>query len=186
MPHFFSIFLSYFIGSIPFSFIIAKAWGVDLKKETKNGRIGAGAVKKNCGLFPAILAGGGDFGKGALVIYLAQKISGQEWIIVLAGLLAIIGHNWSIFLKFWGGKGALVTLGSLFCLLPIPFLLSLSLIIPFSLIKRKEIFKMRTTSFFTGLGYLLVSILSFIFKSPFPFSLSPIIFSLPMIFKKNS
>jgi glycerol-3-phosphate acyltransferase PlsY len=185
MPHFLSIILSYLIGSIPFSYIIAKVWGVDLKKEVKNGHIGAGAVRKNCGLFPAILAGTGDFGKGALVIYLAKKISGQEWIIVLAGLFVIIGHNWSIFLKLWGGKGALVTLGSLFYLLTLPFLLSLPLIIPFLLIKRKEIFKMRTTSFFTGLGYLLVSILSFVFGFPPAFSLSPIIFSLPMIFKKN-
>jgi len=180
-----SIIAGYLLGSVPFSFIFARIWGVDLKKRVKNGHIGAGAVKKNCGLFPAILAGVGDFSKGALVLYLAKKISGQEWIIVLAGLAAIVGHNWSIYLNFWGGKGALVTLGSLFFLLTTPFLFSLPLFIPFSLIKRNEIFKMRKTSFFTGLGYFLISILSFIFRFPLAFSISPLIFSLPMIFKKN-
>jgi len=185
MHDIFSIIVGYLLGSVPFSYIVAKIWGVDLKKKVKDGHIGSGAVKKNCGLFPAILAGVGDLSKGALVLYLARKISGQEWIIVLAGLAAIIGHNWSIYLKFWGGKGALVTIGSLFYLLTIPFLIVLPLIILFFLMKREEIFKMRKTSFFTGLGYILISKFSFIFRFPFAFSFSPIIFSLPMIFKKN-
>lgn len=185
MQDFFSIIIGYLLGSIPFSHIVAKVWGVDLKKKVKDGHIGSGAVKKSCGLFPAILAGTGDFGKGALALYLVRKISGQEWIIVLAGLAAIIGHNWSIFLNFWGGKGALVTIGSLFYLLTVPLLITLPLIIVFFSIKREEIFKMRKTSFFTGVGYILLSVFSFIFGFPFAFSFSPIIFSLPMIFKKN-
>jgi len=180
-----SIISGYLIGSIPFSYIAAKIKGVNLKERVKNGRIGAAAVKRNCGLFPAILAGGGDFSKGALAVYLARKISGQDWIVVLAGLAAIIGHNWSIYLKFWGGKGGLVTFGSLFYLLTVPFLLSLPLVIPFLLLKKKEIFGKRKTSFFTGLGYLSVSIFSFIFGFSFIFSLSPVFYSLPMILKKN-
>jgi len=185
MEHIFSIILGYFIGSIPFSFIVAKLKGVNLKERVKNGQLGAAAVKRSCGLFPAILVGGGDFSKGALVVYLARKISGQDWIIVLTGLVAIIGHNWSIFLKFWGGKGAMVTLGSLFYLLTAPFLVSIPLIIPFLLTKRKEVFKMRKTSLFTGLGYLSISVFGLIFGATAPLVLSPIIFSLPMIFKKN-
>jgi len=186
MENIFSIIFGYLIGSIPFSFIVAKLRGVNLKERVKNGQIGAAAVKRNCGLFPAILAGSGDFSKGALAIYLARKISGQDWIIILTGLAAIIGHNWSIYLNFWGGKGGAVSFGSLFYLLTTPFLVSFPLIIPFLLTKRKEILKMRKTSFFTGLGYLSISIFSFVFGFPLSFSLSPIIFSLPMVLKKNN
>lgn len=185
METIFSIILGYLIGSIPFSFIVAKIKGVNLKERVKNGQIGAAAVKRNCGLFPAILAGSGDFGKGALAVYLARKISGQEWIIMLAGLAAIVGHNWSIFLKFWGGKGGVVSFGAIFYLLTIPFLISFPLIIPFLLTKRKEILKMRKTSFFTGLGYLSISAFGAIFGVAVPLALSPILFSIPMILKKN-
>lgn len=185
MAEFFSIILSYLIGSIPFSYFIAKIKGVDLRERVKNGQIGAAAVKKNCGRRAAILAGTADFGKGTLVVFLARKLTRQDWIIVLSGLVAIIGHNWSIFLKFWGGKGALVSFGTLLYLLTIPFLLSFPLIIPFLLIKKEEILRVRKTSFFTGLGYISISTLSFIFGFPFLFSLSPLIFAFPMILKRN-
>jgi len=185
MREIFPIVLSYLIGSIPFSYIVAKIKGVNLKEKVKDGQIGAAAVKRNCGLLAAVLAGAGDFSKGALSVYIARKLTRQDWVIVLSGLAAIIGHNWSVYLKFWGGKGALVSFGILFYLLTFPFLILIPLIIPFLLIKRKEIFKMRKTSFFTGLGYFSLSISSFILKYSFLFSLSPIIFSLPMILKKN-
>lgn len=185
MAEILTIILSYLIGSIPFSYLIARIKGVDLRKKVQDGQIGAAAVKKNWGLFPALSAGSLDFSKGALVIFIAKKLTRQDWLIVLSGLAAIIGHNWSIFLKFWGGKGALVSFGALFYLLTIPFLFSLLLIIPFFLIKGKEIFGIRKTSFFTGLGYTSLSFLGFFYRLPFIYSLSPLIFSLPMIFKKN-
>jgi glycerol-3-phosphate acyltransferase PlsY len=185
MEEIFSIVLSYLIGSIPFSFVVAKIKGVDLKEKVKNGQIGAAAVKRNCGLFPAILAGTGDFSKGALAVFIAKKLTKQDWVLVLSALAAIVGHNWSVFLKFWGGKGALVSFGALFYLLTIPFFLCLPLIIPFLLVKREKIFGVRKTTFFTYLGYFLLSLISFSLKFPFPISLSPIIFSLPMALKKN-
>jgi len=185
MLEIFSIILSYLIGSIPFSFVVAKIKGINLKKKVKNGQIGAAAVKRNCGILPAILAGTGDFGKGALAIFVAKKLTKQDWILVLSGLATIVGHNWSIFLKFWGGKGALVSFGTLFYLLTIPFFLCLPLIIPFLLVKRERIFRVKKTSLFTYLGYFLLSLVSFSLKFPLPISLSPIIFSLPMALKKN-
>jgi len=185
MENLISISLGYFLGSIPFSWLIAKMKGIDLKKKVKNGQIGASAVRSNIGFSPAVLAGLSDFSKGSLAIWIAKKLTNSEWIIVLTGLAVIIGHNWSLFLKFWGGKGAAPSFGALFPLLPLPFLLSLPLIFPFILVKRNKIFRLRKTSFFTGLGYLSLSIFSFLLGQPFPFAFSPILFSLPMIFKKN-
>jgi glycerol-3-phosphate acyltransferase PlsY len=185
MEEIFSIILGYLIGSIPFSFVVAKMKGVNLKEKVKNGQIGAAAVKRNCGILAAVLAGAGDFSKGTLAVFVAKKLAKQDWVVVLSGLAAIIGHNWSIFLKFWGGKGALVSFGALFYLLTIPFFLCLPLIIPFLLVKRERIFGVRKTTFFTYLGYFLLSLVSFSLKFPLPISLSPIIFSLPMALKKN-
>jgi len=185
LENIFSIILGYLIGSIPFSFIFAKLKGADLRKKVKNGQMGAAAVKRNCGLFPAILAGTGDFSKGALAVFIARKLTRQDWIIILSGLAAVIGHNWSIFLKFWGGKGGLVSMGVLFSLLTLPFLTSLYLVIPFFLIKKKEIFRVPKTSFFNHLGYLSMSIFGFIFNFPFALSLLPILCSSVIILKKN-
>jgi glycerol-3-phosphate acyltransferase PlsY len=179
------IILSYLIGSIPFSFVVAKMKGVNLKEKVKNGQIGAAAVKRNCGLLAAVLAGSGDFSKGVLAVFIAKKLTNQEWIVLLSGLGAIIGHNWSIFLKFWGGKGALVTFGILFYLLPLSVLCSIPLVIPFLLIRKREIFRIKKASFFTGLGYVLISMVSFAFQYSLIFSISPLIFAFPMIFKKN-
>ena len=179
------IILSYLIGSIPLSFIVAKMKGVNLKEKVKNGQIGAAAVKRNCGFLPAIFAGCGDFSKGILAVFIAKKLTNQDWIVLLSGLGAIIGHNWSIFLKFWGGKGALVTFGILFYLLPLSVLYSIFLIIPFLLTRKKEIFGVKKASFFTYLGYLFISLISFVLGYSFFLSVSPIIFAFPMIFKKN-
>jgi len=180
-----SIILGYLIGSLPFSFFVAKMKGMNLKEKVKNGQIGAAAVKRNCGFPAAVLAGCGDFSKGAFAVFVAKKLTHQEWIIVLSGLAAIFGHNWSIFLKFWGGKGALVTFGILFYLLPLSVLCSIFLIIPFLLIRKKEIFGIKKNSFFTYLGYFFVSLMSFVLGYSFSFSLSPVIFAFPMILKKN-
>ena len=186
LENIFPIIFSYLIGSIPFSFIVAKLRRVDLRKRVGNGQIGAAAVKRNCGLFPAILAGTGDFSKGTLAVFIAKKLVHQDWIIILSGLAVLFGHNWSIFLKFWGGKGGLVSMGVLFYLLTLPFLLtSLYLVTPFFIIKKKEIFRIPKTSFFNHLGYLSITIFSFIFNFSFTLAILPILCSLVIILKKN-
>jgi glycerol-3-phosphate acyltransferase PlsY len=185
MREIFSILLGYLIGSIPFSFIVAKLKGLDLRERVKNGQIGASAVKRNCGIFPAILAGSGDFSKGALAVFLARKLTKQDWIIVLSALAAIIGHNWSIYLKFWGGKGALVSFGCLISLLFWPFLASIYLLFPYFLVKRKIILGMKKTDFFTYLGYLSISFFGLLFGFSLPLIFGPILSIFPMALKKN-
>jgi len=185
MTEFIPIIIGYLLGSIPFSFIIAKLKGVDLRGKVKNGQVGAAAVKRNVGIIPAIFAGGLDFSKGALAIFLVKKISKSDWILVLTGLAAIIGHNWSIFLRFWGGKGGAVSIGEVFYLLTYPFLCSLYLLPIFLLIKKEKIFFAKKTTFFHFLGFVSISIFGFIFDYPFPISISPILFFSPIILKKN-
>ncbi len=100
--------LSYLIGSIPFSYIIAKAYGKNLY-EVGSGNIGTANVYRATGKAEStILALIGDLGKGMLAIFLAQKLSfGYNQLIgqALAAFFVVAGHNWPLFLKFKGGRG---------------------------------------------------------------------------------
>lgn len=111
---YFSIPLGYLLGSIPAAFIIGKLIGkTDIRSEG-DGKISASAINRRLGLLPFLLVVGIDVGKGLLTIYLAEIISNDNRIIVmLAGLAAVVGHNWPLFLKFKGGLGATVTWGVL-------------------------------------------------------------------------
>lgn len=107
------ILLSYLLGSIPFSHIFPKLKGLDVRKGgTKN--IGASNALVVAGPIMGALALAGDIGKGYLAVYLAQQYLGVPWGITLAALAAVIGHDFSIFLKFKGGKGVATTGGALF------------------------------------------------------------------------
>jgi len=112
------IVVSYLLGSIPFSHIFPRLKGKDVQKGgTKN--IGATNVLVVAGPLMGALALIGDIGKGFLAVYLAQRYFIDPWVVVFAGLAAIAGHDFSLFLKFKGGKGVATTGGVLLALDPI-------------------------------------------------------------------
>ena len=118
--------LAYLLGSIPFSHIFPKIKGKDVKSRgTKN--IGATNALVVAGPLLGALALLGDIGKGFLAAYLARYFIGSDWAVALAGIAAIIGHDFSVFLKFKGGKGVATTGGALFAIDPILTLIILLL-----------------------------------------------------------
>lgn len=123
-------FLSYIIGSIPFSFMIAKLFkGIDIRKlGTKN--VGAMNVISVAGIFPGIIALLFDISKGALVVHLTNKITEDIGVSLTSGLFTVIGHNWPIFLKFKGGKGVATTIGILLLISPFSLLILYLIAIP--------------------------------------------------------
>lgn len=126
-----AIFLiSYIIGSIPFSYIVAKLFkGKDIRKlGTKN--VGGMNVISVAGLVPGLIALFFDILKGALTVYLTEKITGNLAVSLFAGLFTVIGHNWSIFLKFKGGKGIATAIGVLLLTSPLSVLILYLIIIP--------------------------------------------------------
>jgi len=186
------IIIGYFLGSIPSAYIIAKNRGVDIRKKVKNGQFGSAKTAKELGKFPGVLVGAMDFCKGALSIMIADRVSGQEWIMVLTGVAAIIGHNWSIFLNFMGGKGSAVTFGNLFYLLPKAFVTAaFCTALPAFIFKKDNIINLgknrefKTSDFLTSILFLLTFLFALIFNEPLFISFSPIIFSLPITMKKN-
>jgi glycerol-3-phosphate acyltransferase PlsY len=103
---------SFILGSIPFGIIIAKAKGVDLKKVGSR-NIGATNVLRSLGKWPAALTLLGDVLKGTAAIAIGRYFGVGPVYEGFVGLSAILGHNFSIFLGFRGGKGVATSLGVL-------------------------------------------------------------------------
>jgi glycerol-3-phosphate acyltransferase PlsY len=106
--------ISYFLGSIPFSYLVARAYGKNLY-QIGSGNIGTANVWRATGKIEAMLmALVGDLGKGILSVFLAQRFfPGQILPQALAAFFSVLGHNWPIFLKFKGGRGLATSAGIL-------------------------------------------------------------------------
>jgi glycerol-3-phosphate acyltransferase PlsY len=123
--------LAYIISGIPFGYILAKKFaGVDIQ-QSGSGNIGATNVlrvvkeknpslAKTLGVITLFL----DAIKGALVILLAKSVGVEPSTLWMIGVLSVIGHCFSIFLWFEGGKGVATGFGVLLVLLPIPTLIA--------------------------------------------------------------
>jgi acyl phosphate:glycerol-3-phosphate acyltransferase len=107
------IVLAYFIGALPTGLILVRVLrGEDIRKHG-SGNIGAVNVLRVAG--PAVAAAVllVDVLKGLVPVLLALRAGLAPWAVVAAGLAAIAGHNWSIFLGFRGGKGIATSFGVL-------------------------------------------------------------------------
>ncbi|MDA9684611.1 glycerol-3-phosphate 1-O-acyltransferase PlsY [Candidatus Pelagibacter bacterium] len=105
---------SYFLGSIPFGFILTKIFLKQDIRETGSGNIGATNVLRTGNKFLAILTLVLDFLKGYITIILTLKYFND--LILLSALICLLGHIFSIWLKFKGGKGVATYLGILLAL----------------------------------------------------------------------
>lgn len=113
----------YLIGSISPSYLLGK-WlrGIDLR-HCGSGNVGATNAFRVLGPAPGIIALILDAAKGVLAVLVATAIWRQpyqlEVVRIFGGLAAICGHNWTIFLKFKGGKGVATTAGVIGALVPL-------------------------------------------------------------------
>ena len=111
------IFAAYLIGSIPFGFIIGKSRGIDVRTVgSKN--IGATNVYRTVGHRWGFLAFFCDFLKGFAPTYLCYSQYGMSELPVTVGLMCVIGHTLTCFMKFKGGKGVATAFGMLMALCP--------------------------------------------------------------------
>ncbi len=129
----FIVVVSYLLGSISWALVIGKiGYGVDLR-EKGSGNLGATNTFRELGPLAGILVFIGDISKGIISIILANyffpdaptllKSTGtfssfDLTVVALAGFAAIIGHNWSVYFKFTGGKGIATSAGVLLILVP--------------------------------------------------------------------
>ena len=108
---FFSLLLGYLLGSIPSGWLAGR-WlkGIDLR-DLGSGSTGATNVLRQVGKGPALVVFLIDAGKGAAAVLLARALGLGDWIQVLAGLTALAGHIWPVWLGFKGGKAVATGLG---------------------------------------------------------------------------
>lgn len=117
------LLLSYLLGSIPFGLLISKIWNIDIRRYG-SGNIGATNVFRVLGIIPGVVVFILDLLKGTLATYLGYWAGGDPLLVLLLGVSAILGHMYSIFLGFRGGKGAATGLGVLLGIAPEIFLIS--------------------------------------------------------------
>lgn len=124
MLPFVAIVISYLVGSITFSIVIAKLFkGIDIRNHG-SGNAGATNTLRVLGIGPAITVLALDLLKGMGGVVLARAVSDLDWLPVACGLAAIVGHNWPIWFKFKGGKGIATAIGVLSVLVFIPALIA--------------------------------------------------------------
>ena len=114
------IIIGYFIGSIPTAYIVTRLkTGKDIRK-LGGGNVGGLNTYKEVGTVPALIVMFIDIGKGASVAAISLwTLHLNEPYILLAIAAAVVGHSWMVWLKFNGGKGMGVVVGSLLIIMPV-------------------------------------------------------------------
>jgi glycerol-3-phosphate acyltransferase PlsY len=121
------VLISYLLGAIPFAVLVARMRGVDIFR-VGSGNPGATNVKRSVGKWAGNMVFLLDFCKGLLAVTIGKAIvtsmhSGMsvwvlEWLPVLCLCAVIIGHSFSVFIRFKGGKSVAVMMGGLTLLMP--------------------------------------------------------------------
>lgn len=112
LPHAWLLLAAYLLGSIPFGLLLAKLFGAADVRKSGSGNIGAANVTRVVGPLAGILTLTLDAAKGAAGVLLAARYAEESatWM-MLAGLTALAGHCFPVWLKFKGGKGVATALG---------------------------------------------------------------------------
>ncbi|MGM0471172.1 MAG: glycerol-3-phosphate 1-O-acyltransferase PlsY [Bacillota bacterium] len=155
--------VGYLLGSIPFGLLLTRlVKGVDIR-EYGSGNIGATNAYRVMGFGMGIIVALFDISKGYISVVLAQYIVGTNpLVIILAGLAAIVGHNWSLFLNFNGGRGVATSVGVLINLLPQTVLVAF-------FVWLVVVLTMRYVSLGSIVGALLIPMLAFLLDRPLPY-----------------
>lgn len=142
--HILTIVAACLLGSIPFGLIVARLFGVSDIRQHGSGNIGATNVSRVLGFKAALWVYLGDIGKGLLAVLIARLVAGQfgspfaspELFFSLAALTAVLGHMFSLFCGFKGGKGVNTALGGLLALIPYEALMAFAIFLIVVLLSR--------------------------------------------------
>jgi len=111
--------VAYVIGGIPWGVITARVTGGPDPRNFGSGRTGGANVMRALGPRAALVSGLLDMLKGTVAVLLARWLGAGPWVEVLAALAAIVGHTYSPFLRFKGGRGVAVAFGALILIGPL-------------------------------------------------------------------
>lgn len=103
--------LAYLFGAIPFGVLVARTYRVDIQK-VGSGNIGTANVLRAVGWGAAAVTALADIFKGGVPMLIAQALGMPGWEMAVVGCFSILGHNYSVFLGFKGGKGVATSYGT--------------------------------------------------------------------------
>ena len=109
--------LGYLLGAVPFALLIGRIVGVDLRTQG-TGNVGAGNLTKLAGLPYGVAAAVFDGLKGLVPVLMARRLGLAEGVAAAGGVAAVIGHNWSIYLRSRSGRGMATSVGVMVGLAP--------------------------------------------------------------------
>ncbi len=149
-----SFIIGYITGSFPSAYILGKIFKkIDIRK-LGDGRIGMSFSIKEMGKRIGISVGMLDFLKGFLTLLILTGIGFSKGCLIFTGIGSIIGHDWSLFIGFKGGLGAMTTYGVLFYFYPVELVVFIILgLIFYSIVKNTYY-----TTFFITAGISFTSI----------------------------
>jgi glycerol-3-phosphate acyltransferase PlsY len=129
--------LAYLVGSVPFSFMVARAFGVADVRRVGSGNVGATNVARSAGKGAGLVALVCDAGKGAAAVAAAGLLwPGRSEVAAVAALAAVVGHMYPVWLGFEGGKGVATGLGAFAPLVPAAALASLAVFLAAAALSR--------------------------------------------------
>jgi glycerol-3-phosphate acyltransferase PlsY len=110
---------AYCIGSVPFAWLLARRWGAPDLRRVGSGNLGAANVLRASGVTAGVLVAALDVTKGAASVILAARLGESSASLAAAGLAAIVGHIYPVWLRFRGGKGVATACGVFWVLTPV-------------------------------------------------------------------
>lgn len=182
MNFIFILIISYILGAIPFAYIMTRLLTGKDVRSYGSGNVGATNAARILGFKYGILVGLLDILKGILAVSLAKillPVDSPTYYLLFAALTVIIGHNWSIFLGFSGGKGVATTFGVIFSIYPLVFFVFLFLWITLILLTRY-------VSLASMISAIMVPIIVYIRTADIYHFLFTLLFALLIVFRHSS
>jgi acyl phosphate:glycerol-3-phosphate acyltransferase len=116
------IVVGYLVGSIPFAYLLVRSTGRGDIRLQGSGNVGATNALRSAGWKVAVLVAVLDVAKGALAVWLMGRLTANPVWITAAGVAAVIGHCFPVWLRFAGGKGVATAAGAFVMLAPLALL----------------------------------------------------------------
>ena len=163
--------MGYLIGAAPTAYLVTRfVLGRDIRS-LGDRNSGAANVFRNVGARAGIAVGIIDIVKGAAAALLLRLATGDPGLAMAAGLAAVAGHNWPVFLRFRGGRGAATAVGALLALLPMIALPTGALALALFYFQRRAIYP---------LAFFLVAVPLLAWPADYPLSLTLFALAVPL------
>lgn len=173
-----TLLAAYLLGSIPFSFLVARIWGVQDVRKVGSGNVGATNVMRSAGAVPGLIAFALDAGKGAAAVALAQRFDGSGVLAALAAAGVVVGHVFPVWLGFQGGKGVATGAGAF---APVAPLASLAALATFGMVLALT----RYVSVGSLAGAVVLSAMLFALNAPPPVARIGVLMALLIVLKHS-